>query len=59
MLAESNCRRRMNLVGAGVRCGQPAEETLVSSGCVLTRCPVAGHVVRVGDHQLSTVEIST
>ena len=26
---------------------------------MLARSPVPGHVVRVGDHQLSTVEVST
>lgn len=52
-------RRRINLIGAGVHCSQPAEEALISSGRVLARCPVPGHVIRVGDHQFSTVEVST
>jgi len=45
-----------DLIGAGVCCGQPAEEALIRSGCVLTRRPVPGHIIRVGDHQLSSVE---
>ncbi len=49
----------INLIGAGVRCGQPAEEALIGSGRVLARCPVPGHVIWVGDHQLSTMEVST
>lgn len=51
--------KRLHLVGAGVRCGQPAEEALVRSGRVLARCPVARHVIGVGDHQLSSVEVRT
>lgn len=59
MRAGSDRRKRINLIGAGVRCSQPAEEAFIRSGCVLARCPVAGHVIRVGDHQLSTMEVST
>lgn len=57
--AGSDGRRRINLIGAGVRCGQPAEEALIRSGRVLARRPVPGHVVRVGDHQLSAMQVST
>lgn len=49
----------MNLIGAGVRCGQPTEEALVRGGRVLTWSPVTGHIVRVGDHQLSSVQVGT
>lgn len=56
--AGSGRRRRIDLIGAGVRCGQPAEEALIRSGCVLARGPVPGHVIRVGDHQLSAMEVS-
>lgn len=52
-------RRRIDLIGAGVRCGQPAEEALIGSGRVLARRPVPRHVIRIGDHQLSTVEVRT
>lgn len=55
--AGSDSRSGIHPIGAGVCCGQPAEEALIRSGCVLTRSPVPGHVVRVGDHQLSTVEV--
>lgn len=50
-------KRRCDLIGAGVRRGQPAEEALISCGRVLTRRPVPRHVVGVGDHQLSAVEV--
>lgn len=50
-------KRRCDLIGAGVRRGQPTEEALVSCGRVLTRRPVPRHVVGIGDHQLSTVEV--
>lgn len=53
----SDSERRCNLIGAGVDCGQPAEEALVRCGRVLTRRPVPRHVVGVGDHQLSAVEV--
>ena len=47
-----------HLVGAGVDRGQPAEEAFVGRRGVLARCPVTGHVERVGDHQLPPVEVS-
>lgn len=46
-----------DLVGAGVRRGQPAEKAVVRGGRVLAGCPVAGHVERVSDHHLPTVEV--
>lgn len=52
-------QRRLYSVGAGVGCGQPAEEALVRGGGVLLRSPVLGHVVRVGHHQLPTVQVRT
>lgn len=54
---ESDSKRRTDLIGAGVRRGQPAEDALISRGRVLTRLPVPRHVVGVGDHQLSAVEV--
>lgn len=51
--------RGSDLIGAGVRCGQPAEEAFVRGGRVLARRPVARHVVRVGDHQLPSVQVRT
>lgn len=47
-----------NLIGAGVGCGQPAEEAFIGGGRVLAGGPVPRHVVRVRDHQLSSVEVS-
>lgn len=49
--------RAPNLIGAGVRRGQPAEEALVGGGRVLARRPVPRHVVGVGDHQLAAVQV--
>lgn len=51
--------QRLHLVGAGVGCGQPAEEALIRSGRVLARSPVTRHVKRVGDHQFSSMEVCT
>lgn len=45
------------LIGAGIGDGQPTEEALVRGGRVLLRRPVAGHVKRIRDHQLSTVKV--
>lgn len=52
-------RKGTNLIGAGVSCGQPAEEAVIGSGRVLARRPVPRHVVRIGDHQLAAVEVRT
>lgn len=46
-----------HLIGAGVRCGQPAEEALVGGGRVLAGRPVSRHVVGVSDHQLAAVQV--
>lgn len=53
----SDPKRSTDLIGASVCRSQPAEEALISCGRVLTRRPVPRHVVGVGDHQLSTVEV--
>lgn len=47
-----------HMVGAGVNGGQPAEKAVIGRGRVLFRGPVFGHVKRVRDHQLSSMQVS-
>lgn len=48
-----------HMVGAGINGGQPAEKAVIRGWRVLFRGPVFGHVKRVGDHQLSSMQVST
>lgn len=48
---------RHHMVGAGVNGGQPAEKAVIGGGRVLFRGPVSGHVKRVRDHQLSSMQV--
>lgn len=59
VVADAAVRVGQYQMGGGVDGGQPAEEGIICSGGVFLGSPVPSTVKRVGNNQLSAVEVGT